>query len=175
MAKYDVVRIENRAGGYSEHLGEINATTLESAQDRASVEYECPESCRLVVSECESEETPAKHTQGPWHVGCGNGEGSIFADEGRMRMETGGTSLYPIATINRGWNEDEDRANGILIVAAPELLDSLAELLEFAIEANSRLPSPETREELESGFGCNQFSVAVFKRARAAIAKARGV
>ena len=66
-----------------------------------------------------------KHTQGPWHVGCGNGEGSIFADEGRMRMETGGTSLYPIATVNRGWDEDEDRANGILMASAPELLDAL--------------------------------------------------
>jgi len=27
------------------------------------------------------------HTKGPWHVGDGNGEGSVFADEGRrMRV-----------------------------------------------------------------------------------------
>lgn len=110
MAKYDVVRIENRAGGYSEHLGEINAPTLESAQDRASVEYECPESCRLVVSECESEETPAKHTPGPW-IFCGT-----HVDDSR------GLPLV------RSSHRDFDKINCAdfhLIAAAPELLEAL--------------------------------------------------
>ena len=53
-----------------------------------------------------------------------------------------------------------------------ELLEALRETLEFAIEANNRLPSPESKEEMESGFGCNSWTVEVFKRARAAIAKA---
>ncbi len=64
------------------------------------------------------------HTQGPWHVGAGNGEGSIFSDNGRTRLEIGGTTLYSIAQITRGWNEVEDEANARLIAAAPELLEA---------------------------------------------------
>ena len=65
-----------------------------------------------------------RHTKGPWHVGVGNGEGSIFADEGRTRLESGGTTLYPICQINSGWNDAEDAANARLIAAAPDLLDA---------------------------------------------------
>ena len=68
------------------------------------------------------------HTQGPWHVGAGNGEGSIFADNGRTRLEIGGTTLYSIAQITRGWNEAEDEANARLIAAAPEMLEALQSL-----------------------------------------------
>jgi len=71
---------------------------------------------------------PHTHTQGPWHVGAGNGEGSIFADNGRTRLEMGGTTLYPIAQIGRGWNEVEDEANARLITAAPEMLAALQNL-----------------------------------------------
>ena len=69
-----------------------------------------------------------KHTPGPWHMGAGNGEGSIFADNGRTRLEIGGTTLYPIAQIGRGWNEAEDEANARLIAAAPEMLAALQSL-----------------------------------------------
>ena len=69
--------------------------------------------------------TKHTHTQGPWHVGAGNGEGSIFADNGRTRLEIGGTTLYPIAKMGRGWNEEEDEANARLIASAPELLNAL--------------------------------------------------
>lgn len=65
------------------------------------------------------------HTQGPWHVGAGNGKGSIFADNGRTRLEIGGTTLYPIARMGKGWNEEEDEANARLIAAGPELLEAL--------------------------------------------------
>jgi hypothetical protein len=68
------------------------------------------------------------HTQGPWHVGAGNGEGSIFSDNGRTRLEIGGTTLYSIAQITRGWNEAEDEANARLIAAAPEMLEALQRL-----------------------------------------------
>jgi hypothetical protein len=68
------------------------------------------------------------HTPGPWHVGAGNGEGSIFANNGRTRLEIGGTTLYPIAQITRGWNEAEDEANARLIAAAPEMLEALQSL-----------------------------------------------
>jgi len=68
------------------------------------------------------------HTPGPWHMGAGNGSGSIFADNGRTRLEIGGTTLYSIAQIGRGWNEVEDEANARLIAAAPEMLEALQSL-----------------------------------------------
>ncbi len=43
-------------------------------------------------------------------------------------MEIGGTTLYSIAQITRGWNEVEDEANARLIVAAPEMLAALESL-----------------------------------------------
>jgi hypothetical protein len=61
-------------------------------------------------------------------MGAGNGEGSIFADNGRTRLEIGGTTLYSIAQITRGWNEAEDEANARLIAAAPEMLEALQSL-----------------------------------------------
>jgi hypothetical protein len=61
-------------------------------------------------------------------MGVGNGEGGIFADNGRTRLEIGGTTLYPIALMGRGWNEVEDEANARLIAAAPEMLAALEEL-----------------------------------------------
>ena len=61
-------------------------------------------------------------------MGAGNGEGSIFADNGRTRLEIGGTTLYPIAQIGRGWNKVEDEANARLIAAAPEMLAALQSL-----------------------------------------------
>lgn len=69
--------------------------------------------------------TMAQHTPGPWHQGQGNGEGSIFPAEGRMRMETGGTTLYPICSMTTGWKADEDSANARLIATAPEMLAAL--------------------------------------------------
>ena len=71
------------------------------------------------------------HTKGGWHVGQGNGHGTIFADEGRMRLTDKGTTLYPICTMVRGWDKDEDEANARLVAAAPDLLDSVVALLEI--------------------------------------------
>lgn len=70
------------------------------------------------------------HTPGPWHMGQGNGEGSIFAETGRMRGEAGGTVLYPIAVVVRGWEEAEDEANARLVAEAPALLEALRWALE---------------------------------------------
>ena len=70
-----------------------------------------------------------QHTPGPWHVGIGNGDGSIFPEVGRTRLEDGGTTLYPIAQVNRGWNAVEDDANARLIAAAPDLLAALRNVI----------------------------------------------
>ena len=70
----------------------------------------------------------AEHTPGPWHVGSGEGEGSIFADEGRMKLEEGKTTLYPIAIINPGW--EAEQANARLIASAPALLEALKAMRE---------------------------------------------
>jgi hypothetical protein len=64
-------------------------------------------------------------------MGAGNGEGSIFADSGRMRLEQGGTTLYPICEINNWWNDAEDAANARLIAAAPELLAALQSVADY--------------------------------------------
>lgn len=76
-----------------------------------------------------------KHTPGPWHVGAGNGLGHIFPDTGRTRLEEGGTALYPVASINGGWNAVEDAANGQLIAAAPDLLHALRQIDSNAAES----------------------------------------
>jgi hypothetical protein len=62
------------------------------------------------------------HTKTPWHIGTGNGEGSIFASTGRIRLENGGSTLYPIARIA---DTDETDRERILHLAtqAPSLFD----------------------------------------------------
>jgi hypothetical protein len=88
-------------------------------------------------------------------MGAGNGEGSIFADNGRTRLEIGGTTLYPIALMGRGWNEAEDEANARLIAAAPEMLAALEELC-----ADKYLADPINADRMG--------------KAKAAIAKVKG-
>jgi hypothetical protein len=72
----------------------------------------------------------AKHTPGPWHTGAGNGEGSIFCKEGRLRLNDRGTALYSICQVTHGYDQAEDDANASLIAAAPELLEALRRLLD---------------------------------------------
>lgn len=55
---------------------------------------------KQAISNEERPTASSKHTPGPWHMGAGNGEGGIFADDGRMRFENG-TTLYPIASVDR--------------------------------------------------------------------------
>ena len=86
------------------------------------------------------------HTQGPWHTGIGNSDGSIFSDTGRMRYEQG-TVLYPIATMVRGWNDDEDTANAKLVAAAPCMFEALRKCeCELAMH-RSTASNPEAWEE----------------------------
>ena len=68
------------------------------------------------------------HTPEPWHAGSefSNDENTIFADEGRMALEDGGTTLYPICTVVKMTNHAaEDEANTRLITSAPEMLGAL--------------------------------------------------
>jgi len=63
------------------------------------------------------------HTPGPWHCGRGNGEGAIFANNGkRLTIENGLHSLHPICHVQNTFGK-EDQANARLIASAPELLE----------------------------------------------------
>ena len=107
--------------------------------------------------------TQATHTKGPWHTGQGNGEGSIFCESGRTRLESGGTTLYPVCAIARGWDEGEDEANAHLIAAAPDLLEALRGLLR---QAGASVPNINVKKH---------FSLMVqMEEAKRAIAKAEG-
>jgi hypothetical protein len=96
--------------------------------------------------------TNTKHTPGQWHIGSGNGEGSIFADNGRTRLEIGGTTLYPICQVNREWEDEEDEANARLIAAAPELLDAAkwaSTIIAGYLSANSQEERNYTYKDLQ--------------------------
>ena len=80
--------------------------------------------------------------------------------------------LWPDHNIGKRESRRIREEHNAAINDMSELLEALRETLEFAIEANNRLPPPESKEEMESGFGCNSWTVEVFKRARVAIAKA---
>jgi hypothetical protein len=71
-----------------------------------------------------------KHTPAPWHIGQGNGEGEIFAESGRMKLQNGGIALYSVCSMTSGYNDEEDAANVRLISAAPELLAALQSMVE---------------------------------------------
>ncbi len=98
---------------------------------------------------------------GKWHAGCGNGEGSVFADEGRMRLGAGGTTLTPICTVHDFDGERDDHVR--LIAAAPELLEALQSFL--------RAPSIGSNGP---GTGTIVVQTRHVRAAEAAIAKATG-
>jgi len=106
--------------------------------------------------------TNTKHTPGQWHIGSGNGEGSIFADNGRTRLEIGGTTLYPICQVNRKWEDEEDEANARLIAAAPELLQAIKDLFRECAMVHKSWGDGDNTKEAD----------AAIKRAKDAIAKA---
>lgn len=108
--------------------------------------------------------TNTKHTPGQWHIGSGNGEGSIFADNGRTRLEIGGTTLYPICQVNRKWEDEEDEANARLIAAAPELLQAILDLFRECAMVHKYWGDGANTKEAD----------AAIKRAKDAIAKATG-
>ena len=71
-----------------------------------------------------------------------------------MRLETGGTTLYPICHNVSTWNIDEDDANARLIAAAPELLTALetcvSELNQLAFLANDKLANAAIEKGIEA-------------------------
>ena len=105
-----------------------------------------------------------KPTPGPWHTGTGNGEGSIFADDGRMKLDKGATTLYPICQMITGYDEAEDTANAALIAAAPDLADCLRAMVDFySMPAHCQTTTGDAKE-----------AVALKRKARAALRKAEG-
>lgn len=98
----------------------------------------------------------SKHTPGPWRQ---------FEHNGNVMVCAGPSHLATVA-IGGAMDESSDRANARLIAAAPELLDALRTILEYAEcydDAGPRAAgwqSAELRADIEA--------------ARAAIAKAEG-
>jgi len=97
----------------------------------------------------EDKEKRATFTPGPWHCGQGNGEGSIFANNGkRMTCEKGATALHPICLMQNSFEQNEDVANARLIAAAPEL-HAQAKVLERLLIVLSMQGETGTDEALE--------------------------
>jgi hypothetical protein len=90
-----------------------------------------------------------KHTPTPWHAGQGNGSGSIFAEEGRMRFEEGGTTLYPICTVHDFDGERE--ANIELIERAVNCHDALVATVSELLEVCRWKCGPFDEVVLKSG------------------------
>ena len=85
-------------------------------------------------------------TKGPWHCGQGNGEGSIFDDNGgRVTLAKKGTALHPICHIQNSFEENEDKANARLIAAAPELF-AQCKFLEKVLASTDHQSSPKLAE-----------------------------
>jgi hypothetical protein len=63
----------------------------------------------------------SKHTAGPW-VALGNG---VFTDDSAPQMREILHSIYN----TRSASKEEQRANALLIAAAPEMLEALCEIL----------------------------------------------
>ena len=88
-------------------------------------------------------------TKGPWHCGQGNGEGSIFADNGgRVTFSKKGTALHPICLMASSFEENEDRANARLIASAPELYEQ-CKFLEEMLMRTDHPSSPKLAEVRE--------------------------
>ncbi len=98
-----------------------------------------------------------RHTPGPWHV--------IKGDEwtSGIATDTPEQGVWEVASANK--RRDEFEANKALIAAAPDLL----EVLELAFDACSALAFHQD----QLGIKCI-CSDCVEKKARAAIAKAKG-
>lgn len=68
-----------------------------------------------------------KTKQHSWHPGMMNGYGRVFADEGRMELGPGGTTLTPICTVHDFHGDLPEIIH--LIAAAPKLQAALQRLL----------------------------------------------
>ena len=97
-----------------------------------------------------------KHTPGPWHVDLDDHEADIHSDFGMVAK-----------TMGHGKEQDDEgRANAILVAAAPELLDELIEQDKFLGVLAGTVPLSE--KDTHRRIAMHRESV------RAAIAKATG-
>lgn len=55
MTTWNVTKVENRQGGYSDHVGTVEAANEEQALLEAEARFDCPTSCSLLVEEATDE------------------------------------------------------------------------------------------------------------------------
>ena len=104
-----------------------------------------------------------KHTPGQLHIGQGNGEGSIFADNaGRMRLEKGGTALYPICKVFDF--EGEGKANVARIVQTWNAHDELVAMLKLASKYVAKMVADDVKTAMPPIIALNRIEAAI-KRA----------
>lgn len=97
------------------------------------------------------------HTPGPFFTSCPHG-GTIYV-EARLR----GSTIQEVCAVGPTENPEQQKFNAKLIAAAPELLESLQNML-------AAFDNPILRRKLDSDFNAEAIDTA-----RAAIAKARGL
>lgn len=100
-----------------------------------------------------------KHTPGPWHIQQG--------DDGEMLIKP--IPGQVVAVVEPQADKEEEAANARLIAAAPELLEALMSILEYA---------PQMELCMASRYGGESFTYVNFRGyiadAEAAISKATG-
>ena len=107
----------------------------------------------------------SKHTPGPW---------AVSSTERRYVREVNGKRYVASCTDSQDYRTyEEAEANARLIACAPEMLEALKDAAEYLQDKSG---CSWLRSDFQRGCRCSEdcSSIAVWKQARAAIAKAEG-
>jgi len=117
-------------------------------------------------------ETNTTHSPLPWHVGQGNGAGSVFAASGRMRLEDGHTMLAPICKVIDF--DGERDANAEYIVRAVNCHDELLGNLLY-VDDCCQISDPDLAALEDDDILTVRITAKAARDIRAALAKAQEV
>ena len=115
------------------------------------------------------EKQPITHTPGPWRLSPGS-IGNLIEGQTRLKQFEGDSGYRTVASFQEAIDSDNyyeretnQKANGLLIAAAPDLLKAL-ETLAFDLETYRQMYEPNRNSDH-----------AGLKKAKFAIAKAKGL